>query len=162
MYNNSFWELKKKLMEAKKERPSSPNYVPPPEWTNDDGDTARTEYVRARANEQGQSVKSAYHALGQAIRGSGVKINHGRITDILSNPNARGSTRRLFRIADQLGKISNHKSMKQLRTALHRVANLYAKSPPHPELPGPDHDERDTRSRRDSGDPGLHWPYSPD
>ena len=160
MYNNSFWELKKKLIEAA--RKSSLDNIPPEGWTNRDGDTRRKDYVSAREAERRDALRAAHAALKTATQTPDHGIDHETISGLLSNPHGKGNVRRLFRAADRL---SNNKNMLKLRMALQDVGELHGRNPPHPKVPEPDYGEEDLRdrrrSRRDPGDPGSHFPFYP-
>ena len=161
MYNNSFWQFKKWLSEAKqkKMRGGSPSHQPPEEWTNVHGDTRRKEYLSARQGELQSVMKKATAAVTAAkqVPDHGIPDN---IHDIISS----GTSRQLEKHSYPL-RSSKNPHLRALGDHLQEIAHRRSNNPPHPEAPEPDYqsryDDMQAARRERASDPGLHFPFYP-
>jgi hypothetical protein len=161
MYNNSFWQFKKWLSEAKqkKMRGGSPSYQPPEAWTNVHGDTRRKEYIQARkAEEEGVKKKTS-----AAVDAAKQVPDHG-VPENIHNIITSGSSRELEKHSFKLRSSKNPK-LKKLGDHLQDLAHRRSKNPPHPQAPESDYDsviaDREAERRERAGDPGRHFPFYP-
>lgn len=165
MYNNSFWQFKKWLSEAKqkKMRGGSPSYQPPEEWTNVHGDTRRSEYLDARHAETESIRKKALSALATARKteGHGIPENMDEvIKGATGTKHSRAVGKHGFAFVS-----SKNPAVKKLGDHLQDLSYRLSKNPPHPKTPEPDYDsiiaDREAERRERAADPGRHFPFYP-
>lgn len=135
MYNNSFWELKKKIQEAA--RKSDRSYRPGPEWRDEHGEVQRGEYLERREEERFNAKGKAISSLRRAqkeVPDHGIPEN---LDDLIRDASTVKHSKVIDKHAQKIMS-SKHPAMQRLGDHLRDLSYLYSSNPPHPKRPEPD------------------------